>query len=264
MNKIISLHLDQCNDKQCPNRDVCYHVRKNTFDKNIECCSIDFRIKLLKMGYTVYESMCQVTIDDIVGYNTRFLLPIKYSNYNLTISWYLFSLYYELFSKIDKNQLQITVHDLYQAKIIPEYQKLFLIKDEISLKFLEQNSQLSSLPNMHYCLDQNFLTKDIMQKIGMCILSSNSKNTTVDSCCHNYIVENKCLYDNNYIDITFDGTLRHCPFNINGYKITNFNNIKELFNIKIESENCVYKTLLRNNHESKNPEIQHNSANINL
>ena len=208
--KIVSLHMERCYTG-CPNETVCYHKRKDiSSDKTEEILPPNFRQEMLKAGYKLYESVCSVHIID-------WTLLVLYKNYNLTLPYPLFEFWRS--DLVDfKKQLQISVYTKEQARKILDYQKLFLIKDDASLKYAIEE-QLWNIPYsyMHFNIDQNYITKKTLQEILYHRMLSNTVGTTIDSCAENWIINDECPYEHKqYIDITFDGTLRTCPFSKTG------------------------------------------------
>jgi hypothetical protein len=101
-----------------------------------------------------------------------------------------------------------------QALTIPGYRKLFLIKDHES--FMYTQTHLWHIPLMHYSIDQNWVTKERVAQL-LKIKQQSKATFTLDSCLWGWIANGQCPYSTgSYIDITFDGTIRTCPFNRKG------------------------------------------------
>ena len=41
-------------------------------------------------------------------------------------------------------------------------------------------------------------------------------NVSLDSCLLNWIINSECVFTRNYIDVSYDGSLRKCPYNKDG------------------------------------------------
>ena len=209
--KVVSLHMEPCaND--CPNASVCYHKRKEISSGNTKTLPHYFREDMLLQGYTIHEALYSSVPDQSIT-----LLDL-YKNYNITVSYNLLGTDPQYFNHMSceifgpyKDQVQVSVYTKEQALTIPGYRKLFLIKNDESLIYAKEH--LSSIPLMHYCIDQNWVTKDkIVQLIRLKSISQ-----TLDSCMWGWVAEGQCPYGTgSYIDITFDGTIRTCPFNRKG------------------------------------------------
>ena len=71
----------------------------------------------------------------------------------------------------------------------------------------------------------------------------------MDSCLTSWIINKECPYTTNYIDISYDWTVRRCPFEKEGVIIpkdfiTNQNYI-DLFNLPKSYGKCSYEEKLR-------------------
>lgn len=248
--KIVSLHMDPCT-LNCPNSAVCYHKRKvlqpkdwGTFPE-----TTDFRSTLLNAGYIIHDSVFQLE-------DSHLLLLKQYETYNITIP---FSLLTEELRQYQK-QIQISVYSKEQAREVLDYQKLFLIKDNETFDYFKEEG-LWNIPYsfMHFNINQDWLTKKYLGDIAYYILLSNAKGTTLDSCAYSWLVNGQCPYAHgNYIDITFDGTLRTCPFNRAGIPISSVfdGTYESLFRTKHQPEQCKYSEWLGDvNGESKHTSI---------
>lgn len=239
--KIISLHLESC-DNNCPNRNVCYHIHKN---HNL-CLDTNFiREEAIKTNYKVYESICKT-----VTYETVCRL-VAYDNYNITTFYENFIILLDLVSKIKdiSDQVQVTVYNLDQILEFPEYQKLYLIKDDETYTNFKSFIDNQDIFFLHFLFTQEYI-KDKYQEVLS--LWSDRKNfnsdITLDSCLYSWIINSECPYSfRNYIDISHDYSVRNCPYNKNKIKtITKEDKINTLFNLESQcnKDNCIYCRLL--------------------
>lgn len=209
-NKIVSLHMERCS-RQCENRSCCYHVNKDIiFDNDLEISSGQW-LWFLRKGYLVYESLC----NGIPAWSWHLLK--FYKNYNITIS----ADQYEPYLHRVKDQVQITIYNEEDAKQFKEYQKLFLIKDDTSWDFFLKYCNTDVSEKLHYIFDHSYISKDQLR-----IAAENkmywkiSSTMTIDSCFTSFLLNGRCPYSyGNYIDITYDGTVRRCPYSKTGEKI---------------------------------------------
>lgn len=228
--KIVSLHMDECLGN-CPHKDVCYHLRKDIIG-NGGILPPDFRYDMLERGYQLHESVCN-SIRPL-----HLILLDSFPNYHVTLPYNLLSNDLLQF----KTQLQVTVYSTEQASNLYRVQKLFLIKNE--------ETWFQSLPmwdkpfeHIHFVVDQNWLTTERLGSLVVKRMSSTGSCITVDSCLESYLINGTCPYRNGrYIDITFDGTLRTCPFTKEGMNIPKGIDYDELFNLR-QKRNCKYKKL---------------------
>lgn len=240
-NKIVSLNLQKCSDK-CPNASVCYLSNRgyNTFLN-----SHKLRKKIIKSGNIVYESLCSkyfiTNSNNFINYYRQLL--DKNKNFNITLSCNL--LVTDLINY--KNQIQVSVYNSNDILKFNEYQKLFLIKDSYSLA-LAYYYMKEYTGKLHFIIEQKFLSEpasNIKYKLLNFIRNFENridKTQTADTCLTSWLINGHCPYDNNYIDISYDSTIRKCPYSNTGLYISKFNDINELYNLKIES-NCIYKQL---------------------
>jgi hypothetical protein len=231
--KVVSLHMDPCSH-DCPNASVCYHKRKEISSGNTQdVLTSDFRGAMLDLGYTIHEALCSsVPIETIT-------LLALYKNYNITLSYELFK-YYLTKEWPYKDQVQVSVYTKEQALTIPGYRKLFLIKDHESFKYAK--THLNSIPFMHYNIDQSWITKE---KVVQLLKSFNGSTHTFDSCMLGWIDGGQCPYSTgSYIDITFDGTIRTCPFSRKGIPIKEVydGTYESLFKTRSQTE-CAYSKI---------------------
>jgi len=223
----------------CSNLDVCYHRNKSISLKSTKgVLPINFREQMLSQGYIIHESKCT----PLTIWHENLLK--MYPNYHITIPYQLFEQ-----SKIiiPIKQVQITIYTKEQALKILNYQKLFLIKNNQTLQYVI-NEGLWNTPysHMHFCIDQNWITKKKLQEIFYYRMLSNSSNISIDSCADSWITNGRCPYSNgSYIDITYDNTLRTCPFNKIGIPISKIynGNYESLFVTQCLPEQCTYSNL---------------------
>lgn len=231
--KIVSLHMEDCKHA-CPHRSVCYHLKKDIVG-NGSVLPNNFRQEILDRGYTIHESVCH----EITPFH-RDLLTL-YPNYHVTLPYDLFT--NDLATRYEA-QIQVTVHNSRSAAdgSLKGIQKLFLIKDE---KTWTESLPLWMHPFecIHFVVDQDWLTKERLGSLVLKRMSATGNNITVDSCLESHLINGSCPYINGrYIDITFDGTVRTCPFNPRGIKIEKGMDYKDLFDLRQEPY-CKYKEL---------------------
>jgi hypothetical protein len=236
--KVVSLHMEPCSH-DCPNASVCYHIRKEiSSGKTEDVLPFDFRENMLLQGYTIHEAFCS---------SVHLTLLNKYKNYNITVSFERFgtnvSYLRHIFNVVlypYKDQVQVSVYNKEQALTIPGYRKLFLIKDDESFKYAK--THLNSIPFMHYNIDQSWITKE---RIVQVLKSFNDLTHTLDSCLWGWIDGGQCPYSTgSYIDITFDGTIRTCPFSRKGIPIKEVydGTHESLFKTRSQTE-CAYSKI---------------------
>lgn len=228
------MHLEKCN-YPCPNRASCYFIKRNQHEGEIDAVRV--RNKVLCSGYKVYESVCQLTEKD---YRITLLKSLK--NYSITLSylWFLKPKFRSALIRIPKEQLQVSIYNLEQSQDLPSLQKLFLIKDTES--FNEFTMIVSKgIENIHFNIDTEWISKEKLEEL-LTWTKSFKSNVSFDSCLTSWLVNGECPYKKDYIDISYDGTLRKCPFKKD--------NIGNLSQIRIEDAflidskcDCVYKTI---------------------
>ena len=228
--KVVSLHMENCTHS-CPNRNVCYHVGKDIVN-NGDVLPAGFRETFLDKGYTIHESIC----NSITDYHLSLL--DFYLNYNVTLPYELCTNNVLKFER----QVQISIYNIAQAKDprINSHTKLFLIKDKSTY---EQSFKMwnSAITKIHLVVDKNFITEDRLKDLVIKRMLATGNNVTIDSCIESFIINGKCPYDNGtYVDITYDGTVRACPFEKNGIKIPKSFNLDEVFTL-CKTPSCKYK-----------------------
>lgn len=239
-NKIISLHLQTTNQckKSCPHVDVCYHHNKN-IDGDAGTFNKDLIFDWADRGYKIYESVCELPLGECL----RVLALLQRPNYSVTLSYFLFDKHRVILGKY-KEQLQITVYSLKQALSVHDYQKLFLIKDQQTFSFFKDHIQNPDLKMMHFVIDKNWIDRNKAGNIIAIYASRKSDTITLDSTFMSYILNGRDIYEDDYIDITYDGTLRRSPFDKDGVPIDFLTtDVDELFNIKIPSTNDKYRSI---------------------
>jgi hypothetical protein len=261
-NKIISLHLQQCN-YNCPNSSVCYHRNKD-ISNNIITGTDKFR-SYLTSYFKVHESIC--AFDKI--YHTMMLNNCP--NYNITISSdLLLAINSSLINY--KNQVQISVYlNLVTIHKFKEFQKLYLIKDNESLYFAYELMNYET-GKLHFLLDQKYVQNNYGNMLLKNIFTEFQKRKdplqTLDTCFTSWIVNGHCPYDsNNYIDITYDSTIRKCPYSKEGHPIDitdfNLNDIDSWFKLDLKHD-CIYKKIFTgelNGRIDKDSDIQNKTTN---
>lgn len=236
--KVVSLHMEPCM-YACPNAEVCYHRRKEIETGNVGVLPVNFRMEMLDKGCIIHESICQP-----VSNATLSMLSLR-RNYSITLPYPLFEKEERL--KEFKQQVQITVYTAEQARKVLEYQKLFLVKDDQSMAYaIEKHLWNIPFSYMHFCIDQDWVTKEKLQELMYYRMLSNTIGTTVDSCAESWLINGRCPYGHgNYIDITYDGTIRKCPYNKRGVPIKDVydGTYESLFAADCPIENCRYTNL---------------------
>jgi len=226
--KIVSLHLEKCQNG-CPHSDVCY-LRKRVPNPG-NPLPPNFREAMLDQGLTIYEAICS----DLSDENLRLLR--KYSNYNVTVSsqhlsqqsWYLLTTFREI-----SNQVQISIYG--NELCLPDSQKLFLVKDEETLRRARDLASSGTTTKLHFNVDQSSLVS-----MGCFNLQNSERRISVDSCLMSWVVNGECPYTSDYIDISHDWTIRKCPFSAHGTPIPEgIDDYMKLFDIEHKPEPCSY------------------------
>jgi hypothetical protein len=258
-NKIVSLHLHKC-DNQCPNKNVCY-LNNRTSTNNLKKLTDTPIIRNILGNFKVYESIC----DYLQARSTELI-----KNYNITISS-------EIIDKFENKELydipdrvQISVYDYNIHKIYleyPKHQKLFLIKDNYTLKFSEGLMNIVT-GKLCFILEQNFLEKE-MKKEGLLKFIKTFYNRfdnsqSIDSCLQSWILNGCCPYEHNYIDINYDGTVRKCPYEKEGHEIDlNKDNILNFMKQNLTPK-CIYSQWLGDDNVGYNTSIQNKNTNTGI
>lgn len=236
-NKKISIHSSFCTG-MCPHKKVCY-LRKRKKRRTSLILPFSLRRRWLDEKITIYESICYN-----IWRSNKNLLD-NYENYNITTMSNMINPN-ECYKY--KNNLLISIYNRSQAERLKDFKKSFLIKDSSSLRDYEQLLKTDT-GQIYFPIDQSFLTKIILLDIIEKFDKYGRKEHSLDVCLRSYIVNGQCPYKNNYIDINFDGTIRKCPFNTQGYHPSNLSNINKLFKLELEPEKCKYKELFGGNDE---------------
>lgn len=233
--KVLSLHMEECGG--CPNSSMCYHLNKNIQDSKFHL-TIHDKMRLLRDGWIIHESVCKE-----ISAEHRYLLRF-HNNYNITISCLLFD---DVLNSY-KDQVQITIYNNESLEEHGDFQKLFLIKDDKTYDAFLCNEFDEVGRKIHYVFDQNYLDRYKIKRICDAILRPRKEKTiTFDSCLVSYLLNGRCPYSyNNYIDITYDGTYRYCPYEKGGKKLNlNFPYIEKEEEYKLlksygEKRSCIY------------------------
>ena len=94
---------------------------------------------------------------------------------------------------------------------------MFLIKDDMTYDIAVRVFAEALRPNInkiHFPIEHEWARLNqgkIIKLVGDWNISDN-KTLSLDSCLENYLLHNKCVYKDNYIDLRFDGSVRRCPF----------------------------------------------------
>jgi hypothetical protein len=101
--------------------------------------------------------------------------------------------------------------------------RLRLIKDDETWEyFLKYSNMGYAQHKIHYIFEQNYMTKDKFRRVAEQKMYANDFSVTVDSCFTSFMVNGRCPYSyGRYIDITFDGTVRSCPYALEGEYLPN-------------------------------------------
>jgi hypothetical protein len=240
---------------ECPHMDVCYHRRKNTLSSKMEgVLPPNFREELLERGCTIHESVCRLE-------PMHFTLLRTFKKYNITLPYPLVT--NELLTFRD--QIQISVYTKEQARALPTHQKLFLLKNNESLEYAKKHGFFNTpFSFMHFNVNQDWITNKVLSELFLYRLLSNAHRTTLDSCIESGLQNGRCPYNHgNYVDITFDGTLRTCPFTRDGIPITEVydGTYESLFKIPHRNDECKYINWFGEvNGENKHTSIQDNGT----
>lgn len=238
-NRTISLHLHKCGENHCPNSSVCYHLNKDKYEGSL-IPTDKFRRTLLDSGYKVHESICITA--NLYYFN---ILLKYYRSYNITISRDDL-----IFSGINQhlNQIQVTVYNEEQARELVRHQKLFLIKDYESLQ-LGIHLMRSPVGRIHLIIEQGYLERcpEILSYLIRANESKANATASLDTCLTSWVVNGRCPYETNYIDITYDNTVRKCPYQKEGYIFTSVND--SFVNTPVRKDCIYYKLFQRKNDE---------------
>lgn len=247
--KVVSLHYERCSG-YCPNASSCYHLKKNIGVYSL-VKGIEF---YLDKGYKVHESICGLPITD-----SGKLLE-RYPNYNITISS-------DIASKVCiqnfVHQIQITVYDLNKMFKYKDYQKLYLINSDDSYNYAKiiLDAQYD-IGRIHFLFDQDYITPSKIFKFIQFFEKNRFDGASVDSCLTSWLVNGQCPNMNgNYLDETFDGTFRKCPYAKNGKRLSTYevSSVEEMFHEEILPERCKYAEMFKGElyeRSSKNSSVQ--------
>lgn len=233
--RVISIHAEKCGHQACPHRSVCYHCN-NIKQDNFFNLGLHDRITMLKhKNIAIHESICS-KINPMNWHLLKF-----YKNYNITIPASLYKPYLDRVC----DQVQITVYNNEQAIIFQDFQKLFLIKDNRTLDtFISMStSKNKDIKKIHYVFDQKYITKDILNHIVAYNNIIESSEITIDNCFRSFMLNGRCPHSySNYIDISSDGSIRTCPYTIEGILIPE-DNLKDMINNNIDNLFTTFKPL---------------------
>lgn len=226
-NRVVSLHLEKCT-RPCRNEKICYHLNKKLLNYDISSITKWLKEVAIPKGYTIYDSICNLTRDLSDFYS--------YDNYNITInSKHINGLKYS----IDKSRLQITIHNDKDIRKYINYQKLYLIHDDESLSFaIRKMKDITGY--LHFVFYQNYIDKEKLLLITNKFTNRVDKKQSLDSCYSSWLLNGKCPYEKDYIDISYDGSIRKCPFQKIGAYPKSFKNI---FRVKPKQERCIYEKI---------------------
>lgn len=244
--KIISLHLQRCSG-YCPNASSCYHINKEIDT----ACDLEGDAHIvttcIRSGAKVHDSICTYYLQH------HYWLE-KYANYNVTLSCDLLRSNSEL--KKFKNQLQVTVYNFEDVWEFREYQKLFLIKDDTTYaRFCWLLGGYDGMGRIHFLLDQEYITPELVQEIIVDFNERAEEGQTLDSCLTSWLVNGECPYaDGNYIDLTYDDTVRSCPYAKKGVRSKRGESLDAQFGIQTLPSRCKYMEYFGGTLDEENPE----------
>jgi len=242
MSKQISVHNHMCTTP-CEHADICYLVHGKHNGERISPDKIEEVIDKLS-DKKVYYSGCNLTETfDTISNNV-----IDNDNRSITFSSNMLHMLTRLaeddISDVLKSA-QLTVYSL-EALLRPDLfkvQKMFLIKNESTFNdamHIFKYAGLYADLNIHFPIEHKWAA-DNKEKLLTLIKEWNvsfDKTLSLDSCLENYILNNKCVYSENYIDVRFDGTVRRCPFSDESHPI-NYDNPEEMFEIPFTPK-CIW------------------------
>lgn len=232
-NKIVSLHLQICHH-ECVNRFCCYHINKKWSNGVILDADREINSLLCIPNSSIHESICFLS-----GNSKIYDKLLNFKNYNITISCNIIP---ESFLFYD--QIQVTVYNLHQIRKFKEYQKLYLVRNLDDLNFMYELFNKYT-DRLHFLFNQNLFKTNKINIPELINKFQNRKDDkqSLDSCFTGYLINGECPYSyNNYIDITFDNTIRKCPYLETGIKIEK--PIVEYFNLE-HKPTCIYSTLFK-------------------
>ena len=235
--KIISLHLEECKMRRCPNKDSCYH-RERRWDesKNVELLS-KVVAYASREDVTVHSSICNEESSMIEMVNDL-------DFFNITVSANLYKS--KLQMKHRNSRIQVSAWTMKDICTINE-QKLYLVKDQSTFLTAMAVMGQRDIRNIYFPFDQKWVedNKDKFKALMMMHTKCKTSSVEIDICARFMLLEERCPYEKDYIDITGDGRFRKCPFNDVMSEDIGNKSIEELFNTEPKSNtNCIYKQLL--------------------
>jgi hypothetical protein len=242
--KIISLHTYQDCHTNCPNQSVCYHRKRRNV--NVYTSIYEEYIKeWLENKYQVYDAL----VDKNIGRLELYYLFNRdnYNNYHITVSSNERRL---SLSTCDKAKawelypnLNLTVYTIDEMRKYARYNKMFLVHSFQTLNLMANSAGSAGLGNIHYNVDQEFITPQNIKTIMSIMNDESTEGKTLDTCLSSWVVNGKCPYEDNYIDIDSVGAIRKCPFSVyeqGGY--TSLTNIDKAFELKYDGP-CKYREI---------------------
>ena len=249
--KIISIHSNACHTK-CEHANVCYFINGEHKKENMKY-PISSVFKNITYDYDMHYSACNME---------DFMLIIPHIIFNdnrfITVSHNLFKQLSTLEFETDKyeklkSKCQITVYDLdtIKSKEYKDVQKMFLIKDdktyETAINILK-TYKVNGYSKIHFPIEQSWAANNKRNIISLVSYwnQSEDKSLSLDSCLENYILNNTCVYADDYIDLRYDGTVRRCPFTTDKKDIhdINIDNPNDMFDIPFEPM-CIWKEMFK-------------------
>lgn len=210
----ISMHDKICNTINCPHYEDCYFIAREKHNETLPHSITEEILNKCNSGEAiVYASLC-----DKECAVSLLTMAMMVNNFNVTLNYNVFKAHEKLCANI-MNRLQITIYHQSQILELKEAQKLFFVKD---LETLKQATLIikSNMHNIHFTIKRDYFDMPQLLAFGYMINQAH-KSVTMDSCLEYAIVNQRCIYANNYIDISGDGTFRRCPFQVKGEPIGN-------------------------------------------
>lgn len=241
MPKNISIHGSAC-EFSCEHHTVCYHRKKNEVPKGSFDINSIMKPTLNNDEYKIFVSVCSHV--DYVG---GIYLLNHTDNVTLTLPTSLYDdKQFRCLSCncIDyKDRIQVTVTSDDDIKTIGnDIQKLFLIKDDETFMYAMELIKSERVSNIHFPIAQEYANISKIISIATLWKECSDETITIDSCLENFIVHGKCVYQDDYIDINYDGTYRKCPFKKDGTIIKDSDTIESMINTN-DTVDCIYSII---------------------
>jgi hypothetical protein len=240
--RAISLHMEACRAGHCPHASVCYHLAKNIRNSELDyLTTID---KAIETGHDVHLALCSPLTQPIEERLEH------HENFSVTISCR--DAYENKAVNRFPQQVQISVYSEENCKRWTNFQKIYLIKSLSTFNTFTSLLGKSHLGRLHFAIDQKWLDKDILLEIIRYFEMYGNEKNSLDSCLTSYVLNGECYcHSGNYIDITYDGTVRTCPFSKDGVALPDNYDMNELFGLKQLPHRCKYMEIFGGKDERK-------------